>query len=86
MRYCSKCYLLKELVSKKHNVHEHLQQHFAKYDQMSRELKSLGANLSESDMASFLLLSMPAEYENTVTAIRTISEDDLKMSRKFTRI
>lgn len=30
-------------------------------------------------MACFLLLSMPSEYENVVTAIRTLSEDVLKM-------
>lgn len=76
---CSKFYLLKELVSLKYNVQEDLQNHFAKYDKLSRELKSLGANFAESDMACFLLLSMPVEYENVVTAIRTMSEDNLQL-------
>lgn len=77
---CSKFFLLKELVGLKYNMQEDLQHHFAKHDKISRELKSLGAVFSESDMACFLLLSMPIQYENVVTAIRTMSEEnDLKL-------
>lgn len=76
---CSKFYLLKEIVNLKYSVQEDLQQHFSKYDKIFRELKALGASFSESDIACFLLLSMPVEYENVVTAIRTMSEDDLDL-------
>lgn len=64
----------------KYNIRDDLQEHYTKYDKISRELKNLGANFQESDIACFLLLSMPAEYESVVTAIRTISDDDLQLS------
>lgn len=76
---CSKFYLLKELINLKYNGNSDLQEHFAKSDRIFRELKSLGSCFEDSDMSCFLLLSMPPEYENVVTAIRTLSENDLKI-------
>lgn len=76
---CSKFYLLKELTSLKYNCDSNIHDHFAKCDRLFRELKNLGSNFDESDISCFLLLSMPKEFESVVTAIRTLSEDDLKM-------
>lgn len=75
----SKFHLLQELMNLKYDTSSDLQSHFAKCDKIFRELRSLGSAFEESDMACFVLLSMPLEYENVVTAIRTISEDQLKM-------
>lgn len=39
----------------------------------------MGSNFDDSDMSCFLLLTMPIEFENVVTAIRTMTENDLKI-------
>ncbi|KAK9732073.1 Integrase core domain [Popillia japonica] len=76
---CSKFYLLEELTQLKYNCNTSIQDHFTKCDKIFRELKDLGSSFDESDMACFLLLSMPTEFENVVTAIRTLSDKELKM-------
>ena len=76
---CSKFYLLKELINLKYIYSTDLQEHFTKCDRIFRELTNLGSNFDESDMSCFLLLSKSQEYENIVTAIRTLSEKDLKL-------
>lgn len=76
---CSKFYLLKELNNLKYACKDDIQEHFSKCDRIFRELKNLGSNFDESDMSCFLLLTMPVEFENVVTAIRTMSEKDLKI-------
>lgn len=75
----SKFYLLEELTRLKYDNKSNIQDHFAKCNKIFRELKSLGSSYDESDMSCFLLLSMPPEYENVVTVIQTLSENDLKI-------
>lgn len=73
----SKFYLLKELANFKNDCNVNIQEHFARRDRIFRELKSLGSGFEDFNMACFLLLLMPSEFENIVTAIRTLSKDDL---------
>lgn len=76
---CSKFYLLKELTNMKFDSKGDIQDHFARCDRIFRELKNLGSGFEDSDMACFLLLSMSSEFDGIVTAIRTLSENDLTM-------
>jgi len=48
-----------------------LSSHFLN-DRTIRELRSTGANLEKDDIVSHLLL-MPAQYDNIVMAIKTLS-------------
>lgn len=57
---CSKFYLLEELTRLKYDTRSNLQDHFARFDKLFRELKSLGSKFDESDIACFILLSMPS--------------------------
>lgn len=45
-----------------------------------RELKSTGANLDETDIVCHLLLTMPEEYNMMVTALKTLSSEQLILS------
>lgn len=54
--------------------------HFLKFDRTVRELRSTGATLEESDVVCHLLLTMPAEYDMVVTALETLSSEELTLS------
>ncbi|KAF2902636.1 hypothetical protein ILUMI_03551 [Ignelater luminosus] len=53
---------------------------FLKFDKSIRDLKSTGATLEETDIMCHLLLTMPNEYEVVVTALETLSKEDLTLN------
>ena len=53
--------------------------HFLKFDKSIRELRSTGATLEETDIVCHLLLTMPVEYDTVVTALETLSKDELSL-------
>lgn len=59
---------------------ENLSSHFLEFDKLIRELKTTGAKFEETDIVCHLLLKMPSEYDHVVTAIETLSSDNLNLS------
>ena len=77
----SQLFLRKKLLLMRFNPQkETLANHFLVFDKLIRELKSTGATVEETDIVCHLLLTMPHEYESVVTAIETLSMNDLKIS------
>lgn len=73
--------LRKSLLTLKFNANsQSLETHFLKFDKLIRELKSTGATLEETDIVCHLLLTMPNEYDNVVTALETLSAERLTLS------
>lgn len=56
-----------------------LESHFLKFDKLIRNLKSTGATLEETDVVCHLLLTMPTEYDVVVTALETLTTDQLTL-------
>ena len=56
-----------------------LQQHFLQFDKLIREYRAAGAQLEEVDVVCHLLISLGNAYSGAVTALETMSKDDLKL-------
>ena len=56
-----------------------LTNHFFTFDKLVRELRGTGATVEENDSVCMLLLSMPKEFNNVVTAIETVSAENLTL-------
>ena len=54
-----------------------LANHFLQFDKLIRNFRPTGGNLEELDIVCHLLLTMPSEYNNVVTAIETLASDKL---------
>ncbi|KAF2897353.1 hypothetical protein ILUMI_08821, partial [Ignelater luminosus] len=50
------------------------------FDKSIRDLRSTGATLEETNIVCHLLLTMPNEYEVAVTALETLSKEDLTIN------
>lgn len=59
---------------------ETLANHFLKFDKLIRELKQTGATLEETDVVCHLFLTMPPEMDTVVTALETLSKEDLTIA------
>lgn len=71
----------KNLLILKHNPHsETLEKHFLNFDRLVRDLKAAGGNMEEMDIICHLLLTMPVDYNMVVTAIETLSTDNLTLA------
>jgi hypothetical protein len=77
----SRVMLKTKLLSLKHQPSEEtLSEHFLKFDRIMRELEGTGCIMDDTDKVCHLYLSMSAEYEMTVTALRMLPEKDQKLA------
>jgi len=67
----SKLTLWRKLISLKCEKRESLDDHFLKFDSLTRDLEEFGSKLDESDRICHLLLSLPSEYDTLITALET---------------
>lgn len=65
------------LLMKFHPNRETMANHLLAFDKVIRELRATGAKLDETDLVCHLLLTMPAEFNHVVTAIETLSAENL---------
>lgn len=71
----------KELLTMKFNpAKERIEEHFRNFDRLARELRSTGATLQEGDLVCHLLLTMPNDYDSVVTALETLSAENLTLN------
>lgn len=70
-----KIFLKKELLLMKYHKSDDMKEHFLKFDTKVREYKSAGGKMDDEDAVMHLLLTLPDEFDNLVTAIGTMDSD-----------
>lgn len=68
-----------ELPKLKYNDDDPMKYHIIKFNELARQVKLAGTKLEE-DILSCLLLSLPESYNLVVTAIGTLSNENITWS------
>lgn len=63
-----------------------LEEFFKEFEGVVNDLKSVGVNIDNSDAVLQLLIAMPSSYANVVSAIETLSVEEMTMDRVKTRL
>lgn len=71
---------LKKLFNLKLESNTDLCKHFMQFDSLASELTSARATISEIDKVIYLLLTLPPSYDGAITAMETLSEDNITLS------
>lgn len=74
----NRLYLKRKLMSLKHEESSSLQEHFM-FDDLVRNIKSAGSKIEDDDIICHLLLSLPESYSVVITAIESLSTDNLTL-------
>ena len=75
----TKIFLKKELLLMKYHKSDDMKEHFLKFDTKVREYKSAGGKMDDEDAVMHLLLTLPDEFDNLVTAIGTMDSDRIRI-------
>lgn len=75
----TKLLLKKELFLMKYHKSEDMKNHFVNFDRKVREYKSAGGKMDDEDAVVYLLLTLPEEYDNLVTAITTMDSNKVRV-------
>ncbi|KAK9737422.1 hypothetical protein QE152_g10705 [Popillia japonica] len=71
----SRLNMKKKLLMLKYDSNKKLQDHFMEYDKLINSIESSGPKMELCDKVCHLLLSMPEEYDNVITALETMNNE-----------
>lgn len=75
----SQNYLRRKLLNMKYEEGTEMRDHFKRFDECARELKSAGAMLAEGDLVSHMFLTLPPSFDALTTALENLKAEELTL-------